>query len=103
VRLLSVRGFSQPGGLRACQARSQGEAAARRVARAGSPVRDDGEPGLGFAELARDHELDVVLKWGVGAEDELAEDGKQGPVLAREFGELGPGGVEQPDRVVGQV
>ena len=49
--------------------------------------------GLGPVELGGDHEYDVALERGVRAEDELDDEGKRGPVLASQLGELLPGGV----------
>ena len=47
---------------------------------------DRGEPVLGVVELAGDHVLDVRVKRGVRAEDELAQHWHQGTVFAGQRG-----------------
>ena len=47
---------------------------------------DRGEPVLGVVELAGDHVLDVGVKRGVRAEDELTQHWHQGTVFAGQRG-----------------
>ena len=74
-----------------------------RCVRAVEVTADGSEPFFCFVELAHDHAFDVVPERGVRAQDELAEHGQQGPVLAGAPGQARPGGVEEADGVVGEV
>jgi hypothetical protein len=69
----------------------------------GRDVADGGEPARGVVELGGDALLDIGVEGGVGAQDQLAQHRHQRGVLAGQLFQFGPGGVDQPDRVVGEA
>jgi hypothetical protein len=75
----------------------------RMSASRGRIAADGGKPGSGLVELPRDHPLDVVLQRSVRAQDDLTQHRQQRQVLAGPPGQARPGGVEQPDGVIGDV